>query len=347
MKNVAIIMAGGKGERLWPRSRDSYPKQFLEIIPKKGSLLQQTVKRILPLVNINDIFIVTSIKYKPLVSKQLPKLPTKNIICEPEAKNTSPAIEYATMVVKERYGDAITIILPSDHVILDNEEFIKTLKHAIELAHKNNLVTLGIKPLSPDTGYGYIKVKPNSEDVECFKEKPDLIKAKEYLKNGHYYWNSGMFIWKVSTILDAFDKHMNAQHKAFTELFNSKNKRGLIAKTYHDLESISIDYAIMEKAKNVKAIKSIFRWDDVGSWLSLSRINKLDINNNFLEGNVLSIDTKNSIVSSHGKLIATLGVDNLIVIETKDSILIASKDKLKDIKKIRKSLKDKNQNLYL
>lgn len=341
MKNVAIIMAGGKGERLWPRSRDKYPKQFLEIIPNKGSLLQQTVKRISPLVDIIDVYIVTASKYKKIIIKQLPNLPIKNIICEPEGKNTSPAIEYASMTVKKRCGDAITFVLPSDHVILDDEKFIKTLKRASKLANQGYLVTLGINPTAPDTGYGYIKAKKNSDDVECFKEKPTLEKAKEYFNDGHYYWNSGMFIWKVSTILDAFNKYMPKQHKAFI------SKNGSIAKIYHNLESISIDYAVMEKANNVKVIKSDFKWDDVGSWLSLSRINKLDNDNNYLEGNALAINTKDSIVVSNNKLIATLGLDNAVIIETKDSILVTTKDKLKDIKEIRKVLKSQNKNQYL
>ena len=340
-------MAGGKGERLWPRSRDNYPKQFLEIVPKKGSLLKQTVKRISPLINIKDVYIVTSNKYKNIIIKQLPNLPINNILCEPEAKNTSPAINYASVVIKKKYDDAITFILPSDHVILDDKEFLKTLKRASRLAEQNYLVTLGINPTSPDTGYGYIKAKKDSDDVECFKEKPTLEKAKEYLKNGHYYWNSGMFIWKISTILDAFDKYMNKQYIAFNKLFDKKITQSSINKMYHDLEAISIDYAIMEKAKNVKVIKSNFKWDDVGSWLSLSRLNKLDKDNNYLEGNVLAINTKDSIVVSSNKLIATLGLDNVVIIETKDSVLITTKNKLKDIKEIRAKLKQLKKKQYL
>lgn len=348
MKLTAIIMAGGKGERLWPRSRDKFPKQFLEMIPDKGTLLQQSVSRISPLVNINDVFIVTGKSYISIVQKQLPNLPIENILCEPIGRNTSPAIEFASIAIKNKYKseDIISFVLPSDHIILDTDNFISTLKHAANLAELGNLVTLGINPTGPDTGYGYIKVVPNTDDVEKFVEKPSLDKAIEYIKDGHYYWNSGMFIWKISSILDAFNKYMPEQHQKFISLQGTsiKESESIISTFYQTLESISIDYAVMEKANNVKVIKSDFKWDDVGSWLSLSRINKVDNNKNYIEGNALVLDSKNSIVSSKDKLIAVLGIDNIVVVDTEDATLITTKDKLKDIKNIRKNLKD---NRYL
>lgn len=330
-------MAGGKGTRLWPRSREKFPKQFLEVIPGQGTLLQQSVKRISSLVDIKDVFIVTSRIYKDIVSKQLPKLPKRNILCEPEGRNTSPAIEYASLVIKERYGDnVISFVLPSDHIILKQQEFITCLKHAAQLANKGSLVTLGIKPTEPNTGYGYIKVIKNSETAEKFVEKPDLKTAKVYYKSGNYYWNSGMFIWKISSIEKAFKQYMSKQHNAFIDLFKLKEKQREVKlpNVYKSLESISIDYAVMEKANNVKVVKSDFGWDDVGSWLSLERINKLDKDKNYLDGNVIALDTKSSIIKSDKKLIATLGLKDVVVIDSKDAILIASKGSVKDIKKI-------------
>lgn len=344
MKLTAIIMAGGKGTRLWPRSREKFPKQFLEVIPGQGTLLQQSVKRISSLVNIKDVFIVTSKMYKDIVAKQLPKLPKNNILCEPEGRNTSPAIEYASLVIKERYGDnVISFVLPSDHIILKQKEFINTFKHAAQLADKGNLVTLGIKPTEPNTGYGYIKVIKNTENVEKFVEKPDLETAKKYFLSVNYYWNSGMFIWKISSIENAFKKYMPKQHNAFLNLFKLKGTKrdAALPKTYKSLESISIDYAVMEKANNVKVVKSDFGWDDVGSWLSLERINKLDKNKNYLDGNIIALDTKSSIIKSDKKLIATLGLENIIIIDSKDAILIASKNKLNNMKEFYYKIKSK------
>lgn len=344
MKLTAIIMAGGKGTRLWPLSREKFPKQFLEIIPGKGSLLQQSVNRISPLVNIKDVFVVASKMYKDIVIKQLPKLPKNNILCEPEAKNTSPAIEFASLVIKEKYGDnAISFVLPSDHVILKQKEFINSLKRAAKLADNGSLVTLGIKPTEPNTGYGYIKTIKNGENVEKFVEKPDLETAKKYFMSINYYWNSGMFIWKISSIENAFKKYMPKQHRAFLNLFKLKGAKrdGALLKTYKSLEPISIDYAVMEKANNVKVVKSDFGWDDVGSWLSLERINKINNDKNYLDGNVITLDTKSSIIKSDKKLITALGLKDIVIIDSKDAILIASKNSINDIKNIYKKINKK------
>ena len=359
MKVVAVIMAGGKGERFWPRSRRNMPKQFLSLTDDGKTMIQLTVERIKPLVEIDDVFIVTNKDYKTLVKEQLPNLPEENIILEPMAKNTAPCIGLASMYIKKKYEDAVMVVLPSDHLIKFNSMFINTLKDAAETAEEgNNIVTIGITPNYPETGYGYINFgdeKPNAKNndvyiVERFVEKPNIEKAKEYLLSGKYLWNSGMFVWKASTILAQFEKFLPETYEGLLkieEAIGTEDMEQVLESEFSKFKSESIDYGIMEKAKDIYTIPGNFGWDDVGSWLALERFNRTNDSGNVVSGNVISIDTKNSIIQGSDKLIATVGVDNLIVVDTEDALLICKKESAQDIKRVLENLKICNRNEYL
>ena len=359
MKAVAVIMAGGKGERFWPRSRRNMPKQFLSLTDDGKTMIQLTVERIQPLIAIEDVFVVTNKDYKELVKAQLPELPEENIVLEPMAKNTAPCIGLASMYIKKKYDDAVMVVLPSDHLIKFNSMFINTLKDAIEVAEeKTNMATIGITPNYPETGYGYINFgeeKQNTKNhnvykVERFVEKPNLEKAKEYLLSGKYLWNSGMFVWKASTILGQFEKLLPDTYAGLLkieEALGTEDAESVLEIEFQKFQSESIDYGIMEKAQDIYTLPGNFGWDDVGSWLALERFNRTNDQGNVVNGNVISIDTKNSIIQGSDKLIATVGVDNLIVVDTADALLICKKENAQDIKRVLENLKICNRVEYL
>lgn len=334
MKTVVLIMAGGRGERFWPLSRINHPKQFLCLTGDKESMIQKTVNRVLPLVDIKDIFILTNELYKDKVLEHLPNLPKENIVLEPVMRNTAPAIELGLEKVKEKYDDAAVIVLPSDHLIKDEKAFREVLLKGVEFAKENKaIITIGITPNEPNTGYGYIKLG-NGKDiykVDSFKEKPSLEIAKSYLKEGGYVWNAGMFIFTIKTMDEAFKKYLPIQY----EIISKDTSR------FNEVESISIDYGIMEKADNIFSIPGDFGWDDVGSYLALERINPMDKDNNVIQNkDTVTLDTKGTIIKgTDKKLIATLGVSDLVIVETDDVILVADKNKTGDIKKLLEEVK--------
>lgn len=350
-------MAGGRGERFWPKSRIDCPKQFLSLTADGKTMIQHTVERILPIVDMEDIFIATNENYKQIVKQQLPKIPEENILCEPIGKNTAPCIGLAAVHINKKYNDAIMLVLPADHLIKYNDMFLKTLKDGCEVAEKDeNLVTIGIMPSYPETGYGYIKFIPNSDnskivyEVERFVEKPKLELAKEYVNCGEYLWNSGMFMWKISSILKQFEKFLPIMYDG---LLNIKKSIGtpsyyeVLKSEFSDFVSESIDYGIMEKASNIYILPGAFGWDDVGSWLALERINKTNEFGNMTEGNVINVNTKNCIVIGGDRLIATVGLEDVIVVDTEDAVLICEKDSTQDIKKVIESLKIMNKQKYI
>ncbi|MBE1445677.1 mannose-1-phosphate guanylyltransferase [Paenibacillus sp. OAS669] len=360
MKLTAVIMAGGKGERFWPKSRTNLPKQFLNISGNK-SMIQQTVSRLEQLISIDQIFIVTNELYAELIHAQIPNLPFDNIIIEPVGRNTAPCVGVASLIIEEKFPDSTMIVLPSDHIVENEERFINILKTAAQVCEQNeeSLVTLGITPNYPETGYGYIestKERLNINNMDVFQvnqfvEKPSLPKAKEYLAAGNYYWNSGIFIWKVRTIKNYIEKlmpEMNDVLETMKTAFKSKkDKIQVIKDEFHKMPDQSIDYGIMEKVNNIYVIPCIFGWDDVGSWTALERINDKDEYGNVIKGNILSIDTKDSIIESNGKLIATLGIEDLIIIDTEDVTLICAKDRAQEIKSIIKELREQKMERYL
>ena len=342
MKIVALIMAGGRGERFYPASRIKLPKQFLCLTNDKETMIQKTVKRISPIVDIKDTYILTNEMYKGLLMSQLNGLPEENIVLEPVSRNTAPAIELGVEKVKEKYDDAVVIVLPSDHLIKDEGEFRKILLKGCNFASRNDaLITIGIKPTEPNTGYGYIHLGEKKEiyKVDKFVEKPNLEKAIEYLNEGKYVWNAGMFIFTIKNVDKAFQKYMPNQY----EILSKDTAR------FSEVESISIDYGIMEKANNIYVLDGDFGWDDVGSWLALERINGADENGNTVLNNDTEVyETKNTTIKGNNdKLIITLGVDNLIVVESDNVILVASKDKISDIKKVISNLKEDKKEKYI
>ena len=356
MKNTALIMAGGRGERFWPRSRKDLPKQFLCLTDDGKSMIQLTVERIQSLVDIEDVYIATNKNYKKLVMEQLPNLPEENILCEPVGRNTAPCIGLGAVHIAKKYGDAIMMVLPSDHLIKHNKMFVRTLKDAIKIAENDtNLVTLGITPTYPETGYGYIKFDEEETSgtgyaVDRFVEKPNYELAKEYLNSGEYLWNSGMFVWKVSSILSNMEKFMPDTMKGLEiikQSIGTDAQEEVLEKEFVNLESVSVDYGIMEKAENIYIIPGAFGWDDVGSWNAVERIKQTNEFGNTVTGNVITIDTKNCIIEGHEKLIATVGLENLVIVDTKDATLICNKNSTGDIKKILENLKICNRTEYI
>ncbi len=356
MKKTALIMAGGRGERFWPKSRKNLPKQFLSLTDDGKTMIQLTVERILPLVNMEDIYIATNRDYKALVQQQLPEIPEGNILCEPVGKNTAPCIGLGAVHMQKKYGDAIMMVLPSDHLIKYTSIFVNTLSDACEVAEQGeNLVTLGITPDTPETGYGYIKFMPDKTlgrafAVERFVEKPNLETAKTYVVSEQYLWNSGMFIWKVSTILNNIKTYLPETFAGLGRIqaaIGTEQQETVLEKEFYEFQSESIDYGIMEKAKNIYILTGAFGWDDVGSWLAVGRIKASNEFGNVVDGHVVTVNTKNSIIQGGAKLIATVGLQDMIVVDTEDALLICDKDSAGDIKKVLENLRICNQTKYL
>ena len=356
MKTTALIMAGGRGERFWPRSRKSLPKQFLSLTGDGRTMIQLTVERILPLVDMEDVFIATNKDYKELVKKQLPNLPEENILCEPVGRNTAPCIGLGAMHIAKKYEDALMMVLPSDHLIKHNSMFVSTLKEACRIAEENtNLVTIGITPDYPETGYGYIKFNPNENKgqafaVDRFVEKPNLEVAKEYLATEEYLWNSGMFVWKTSSILNNIQLFMKDIYEGLVRIKDSigtAEQEAVLEKEFTAFRSESVDYGIMEKAENIYTIPGAFGWDDVGSWLAVERIRKSNELGNVVSGNIITVNSKNCIIEGSNKLLAVVGLEDIVVVDSEDATLICAKDSTADIKKVLENLKICNRDEYI
>ena len=353
-KICAVIMAGGKGERFWPKSRSSCPKQFLSLTSDGETMIQKTVNRLKPLVKPEDVFIVTNAAYTDLVLDQLPDIPRENILAEPCARNTAPCIAFAASVIKQRDGDAIMLVLPSDHLIGYEDIYISTLKKAIKAANSgNNLITIGITPTYPETGYGYINFGAESGDVyevERFVEKPDIKTAKSYLSSGKYLWNSGMFVWKISSVMLNIKTFMPDIYEGALRIgqaFGTPEFSEVLVKEFTAFRSESIDFGIMEKAKHIYTIPGSFGWDDVGSWLAVERINETDDDKNYIDGDVVTVDTQRTTICGGKRLIAAIGTRDIIIVDTDDVLLVCSKNNTQDVKKVIAQLKEQNRNEFV
>jgi len=356
----AVIMAGGVGSRFWPRSRERTPKQVLEIVGS-GTMIQNTVKRIESLVPIENVCIVTNRLQKELIAKQLPKIPDENILVEPVGRNTAPCIGLAAQWVFHKDPHAVMVVLPADHIIQNEKEFLIVLRRAIRAAEENEaLVTIGIKPTHPETGFGYIQFDDSDDQninvsegiyrVKTFAEKPNLETAEKFLKSGDFVWNSGMFIWRASVILDEIERllpELDVQLKKIASTVGTPQFNHAIEVAYGVLRGVSIDYGVMEKAKNVYVAKGDFGWSDVGSWDEVIRLTPVNGDGNTMRGNVIVKDAISNYIDAGNKMIAIVGAEDLIVISTDDAILICKKGHSQDVKEIVDYLRRKQMNDFL
>jgi mannose-1-phosphate guanylyltransferase len=349
-------MAGGVGSRFWPVSRTDYPKQFLDILGTGQSLIQQTFRRFQKMVPEQNIYVVTSDDYMDIVHEQLPALPLENIVGEPERKNTAPCIAYISFKLLKKDKDACIIVTPSDHLIINEEVFTATCRKGLEyVLSENVLITLGITPKSPNTGYGYIQFEKSAGQVckiKSFKEKPGPLLAAEYFNSGDYLWNSGIFIWKVSDILESLKKFLPDIYELFNSKYedlNTVEEEAAIRFVYEFCPSISIDYGILEKAKNVCVVPASFEWSDLGTWNSAWQIMIKDNYRNAKSGNnVMTIDTANCMIhSSKSRLVVLEGLDDYIIADTDDVLLICRKEKEQYIKDYVQQIKEDKGDQYL
>jgi mannose-1-phosphate guanylyltransferase len=349
---IPVIMAGGSGKRFWPLSRQSNPKQFLSITSEM-SMIQLTVDRMKDKVALEDIYIVTAASQKELVEKHLPNLPKENIILEPQGMNTAPAIALSAIYLSKKYNsEDQMLVLAADHVIRNVPGFLDTLEPAEKAAEKDNLVTFGIKPSFPSTGYGYIESGAKleyGEVVNSFKEKPDEKTAEEFFKSENYYWNSGMFMWKLKTILAAFKEYLPKINSLLNDISDCWEKKGLtadISDSYTKMPRIPIDIGIMEQAEKRVVIPVDYGWSDVGGWKALSEITQTDKNGNYTKKDSEILNSKNNYVYSD-KFVAMIDVNDIVVVETPDAILISNKDSSEKVKDIVTCLENKNKTQYL
>ena len=348
----AVVMAGGKGERFWPQSRINHPKQLLRLIGNL-TLLEQTAERLKPLVPEENILIITNQDYVAPMRSLLKNLPAENIIGEPVGKDTAPCVALAAGIVRAKAGndDAVMFLLPADHVIRNVNAMRSELKDCAELAAKSDsIITIGVNPTSASTGYGYIKCgeqMPDGTDTKFFKslgfkEKPNIGTAQRFITDGNYRWNSGMFIWSIKTINDAFHKYapgLESMAKRLSEAYVSDNIEQAMAEEYDKCDKISIDYAVMEKVENVLVAECSFDWDDVGSWTALRNQIRPDRDNNVVRGLFKNIDSSNNIVVSDSKhLIAAIDVEDMIIVHTDDATLVCNAKSAQRIKELVHSL---------
>jgi len=347
----AVIMAGGSGTRFWPWSREDTPKQLLKIVGQK-SMLQHTIDRITPLFKPENILIVTNVLHKEKIQKQVPQIPPANIIAEPIGRDTAPCIGLAATIIHKKAPDSVMIVMTADHVIEPASRFVQMAETAMNIVSKNNsLLTMGIKPTEPSVSYGYIHrgnrlLEENGfsvYEVESFKEKPDKTTAQRFITTGEYYWNGGVFVLQTAKILEYLAKYTPKLALGLQKIgaaLGTEFEWTTVEKEYQAFEKISIDYAVMEKAKDVVVMEVDFTWDDVGSWFAIERWNKKDTAGNTILGNHFGMDTDSCIiVNNEPHLIATIGVSDMIIVHTKDATLICNKQKAEQIKKLVEELK--------
>lgn len=356
--NYCLIMAGGAGTRFWPRSRVKKPKQYLSLFGNQ-SLIQETVSRFANFIPEESIYIVSAKSQKEVLEEQTANLPKENLIYEPVGKNTLPAIGLAALFIAKKDPEGILIVSPSDHLIQNDELFMQTIGSATMIADKKDgIVTIGITPKFPATGYGYVKTADEitigqsikSYSVNKFVEKPNLKVATEYLESGGFFWNSGIFVFKVSVFLESVSKYsprLYADLLRINEFIDTDDYEEALNRIYNEVESISIDYGILEKAENVFLVQGDFVWNDLGSWEEVYKYGKKDENQNSQKGEVVFIDTKNSYVYAPDSLVAVVGLDDVIVVQEGDTILVCKRDHAEEIKQVVGEINKRKLNQYL
>lgn len=348
--HYVVIMAGGIGSRFWPMSRQNFPKQFLDILNTGKTLIQWTFDRFASFIPVENIYVVTSHEYSAIVQEQLPNLPLENILGEPSRKNTAPCIAYISFKLLQADPKASLIVAPADHLILDTKGFNKVCLEALSFVNKHNaFITLGIKPTHPNTGYGYIQheqqsVSDNVYKVKTFTEKPNLELARTFLSSGDFLWNAGIFVWQVKNIIQAFEKYLPEMYDVFAadkDKFNTPDEKTALEHIYPLCTNISIDFGIMEKADNVYVIPSSFGWSDLGTWNSAyDNLDKDYLGNAVAGDNVVVIDATKCMVHAHkDKLLLLQGLDDFIVVDTKDVLMICKREKEQEIKEYVAELK--------
>lgn len=359
---IAVIMAGGVGKRFWPYSRSSRPKQLLKIVTER-SFLEDTISRIEPLIPREKTYIVTSEELKKAIHKEMPSFPVENIICEPEGRDTAACLALAEVVTSARHPDATMAVLSADHIIRDGESFRRNVDAACRHAEENNaLVTLGIVPDRPDTGYGYVEAgemieeKPGGQvfRVKRFREKPDADRAREYVAAGNYFWNSGMFFWTSRSLRENLEKFLPETMEKLNRYRDAMGKPGaeeMLVKFFPGLKKISIDYAIMEKAENVCMVKADFDWDDLGTWNALDRQFKKDEKGNLLIGKGLLVDSEETLVYNPPRagapLVATFGLEDSLVVVADDVVMVCPKSRAPELKKLLSEVEKQTGEEYL
>lgn len=353
----ALILAGGSGTRLWPRSRKNQPKQLLPLLSKR-TMLQETVDRIRPLIPADHIFVVTNASYAASVHQQLPELPRRNIIGEIEGRGTAPSIGLGGLWMQKLDPEAVMISLHADHYIAKPKEFRRVLLDAVRVARDGSLVTLGIKPDRPETGYGYIhrgelvKRLGNQEvyRVAQFMEKPNAATAARFVDSGEYYWNSGIFAWKLTTLWEEYATHqpiLCEQLQQIGAALGTSREQATMARVWRKIKNETIDVGIMEKSKRVVTLPIDIGWSDVGSWATLHDLLPHDTNLNVVVGEHIGVDTSSSLIYGNNRLIATVGLKDIIIVDTGDAVLICPKHRAQDVKYIVEALKQAKKDRYL
>ncbi len=360
----ALIIAGGSGKRFWPMSRTKNPKQFLNLFGET-SMIQMTYERLTPLVKPENILVITNKEQKALAAQHLPELPDGNIVGEPLSRNTAPCIGLGAMLAALKNPDEVQIVLPADHLIQDVDEFRRILKLGVGLAiEKECLITIGINPTRPETGYGYIQTNPQAtpnvlsekysnqgvQKVKTFAEKPNLETAKRFLESGDFLWNSGIFIWKTKSILQALDEFVPDLYDSLMNIKNETGKPGFskaLLTAYRQIKSISIDYAVMEKSDNVFVLKGDFGWSDVGNWEEFYKVNSKDKDGNIILGSGVLRDSSNNLIISDKPFVAGIGLKDMVIVQSNNVLLVCPRDRSQDVKEIVDYLSRQDMNKIL